>query len=120
MKHIKMFENFDKYDFKKYTPEDGYDLFSIFNSLTLEDLPLSVIKEIQSIFPDAMHLKNGDYSYITFSLNEKFYLIYYLGDYVYYLGILDSRYSMKLIETFDDIDPLLKKLRELKNENEVS
>lgn len=121
MKHLKLFESFDRHDFRKYTDAEGYDLYAIFNQLTIEDMPSLAIDNINKVFAHAKVLRNKDDNfYVSFALNRKSYLVYYLGDYVYYLGTLDNDYSFESIEIFDDINPLLEKLIELTHENEAS
>lgn len=125
MKHLKIFESFDKYDFKKYTKEDGYVLHDIYRSMDIKDFQDSDLVKVREILPfvsietnrrlqDYIGFKAKSYKY------NYFYSILYLGDYCYSLVCTDDVTNYVSIEIFDDIDPLLAELRKIKYRNEVS
>lgn len=122
MKYLKLFENFDKYDFKKYTKESD-DLLPIFRSLdyiNINKMDIDSIKEITKVDQKRGGIE-GEYVYVVaYSPDEAInYEIFALGDYCYAIIAID-KYDLLSIEIFDDIESLLMELRKLKSENEIS
>jgi hypothetical protein len=110
MKYIKLFEHFDKYDFKKYDDEQD----------NLEDIWISVSEDMYPLSKDDFDyiIKNTQlgFKYITDRHPDKDkayynglfskYTIIYLGDYCY--GLLTEKFPTIIsIEIFDNIDPLI-------------
>ncbi len=121
MKHLRLFESFDKYDFKKYTVENGDDLSYILDSLDSKDISDEDVVEIRKILPGArMYTNKYTVFYLKFfendDINAKYcYNIYYLGDYCYALLCIDVQSSKHIyIQVFDEIDSLLAELENFK------
>jgi hypothetical protein len=120
MKHIKLFEHFDKYDFRIYDSNDFsvVELDNLYdsllgNSVSVEDFDY-IRKNIslnvrRSMYMDDLY--SCDISTLGGAYN---YQVFYLEDYCYALVIVLSRtIQVKSIEVFDQIEPLVARINEL-------
>ena len=123
MKHIKLFESFDRYDFIRYLPSDC-NLKELYNDMKFELMNEDDIKQIQN--ESGLNLSIfgiGDFNYLTYEVKVnagKYYLdrvsivINYLGDYCYSLTSFDvNDSSISYIEIFDGIDDIITHLKKI-------
>lgn len=116
MKYLKLYENFNKYDFKRYT---GADMFRVYNELEKQDLSDSDFDRIKNVIPFVKRPENQKvyrYLFAEFytendQMGKYFYKIFSLTDYCYMMMCVDLEVIEPVwIETFDDIEPLLSEL----------
>ena len=119
MKHIKLFESFDRYDFKSlYNSDEIYKMIGDLKSDWI-DFNESEIEKIQSILGYKQSYSKTSYKIILRNNlvdNRKNISIYSVGDYVYVLsygGYVGGKYIYDESHVIDDIDNLLEKIEEL-------
>jgi hypothetical protein len=124
MKYIKLYENFDRYDFKKHTllTNTKGELAEMYTSMVEESrIPfekeeLDVIKSINNA-SEIYYVGTSNVSYVCYRFNgmNKYNSGVYLyahGDYCYSIFELE-RSDIKSIETFDGFDELCVELRKI-------
>lgn len=107
MKYLKLFENFDVYAFKKYTPDDNVDLSNVMQSFVVKpfsDEDIALI-ELKCDVKVANSKKNV---YIEGDTATTYACAWSLEDYCYVIIGMDT-YTSKptFIQTFDQIDALI-------------
>jgi len=121
MEHIKLFENFDRYEFITY---DGDDISASYAEMikNVQDFDTAEYREIEthietkSIFVYTKNTYNGEVCVKIEKLtnHENFVTVYYLGDYVYavvYKEWLHTRpVKMTIVDGIESVIEALKKI----------